>query len=74
MSRLFKPPQSLVLGHAGAQPFVVGARLDCTQPTPGHGGMLLIGSFAIFNAMLGTWLAWRLLRDEPAAVSTLKIE
>lgn len=36
--------------------------------------MLLIGSFAILNAMLGTWLAWRLLRDEPAAVSTLKIE
>jgi hypothetical protein len=37
-------------------------------------GVLLIGSFAILNAMLGTWLAWRLLRDEPAAVSNLKIE
>lgn len=36
--------------------------------------MLLIGSFAILNAMLGTWLAWRLLRDEPATVSTLKAE
>ncbi len=26
-------------------------------------GMLVIGGFAIGNAVLGVWLAWRLMRD-----------
>ena len=29
-------------------------------------GILLISTFAILNAVLGTWLAWRLLRAPPA--------
>ncbi len=29
-------------------------------------GTLVLTCFAIGNAVLGTWLAWRLLRDEPA--------
>jgi hypothetical protein len=28
-------------------------------------GMLLIGSFALINAALGTWFAWRLVKDVP---------
>ncbi len=29
-------------------------------------GMLLIGSFALVNAAVGTWLMWRLMQAEPA--------
>jgi Flp pilus assembly protein TadB len=29
-------------------------------------GMLLVGGFALCNAVLGTWLAWRLVRDDSA--------
>lgn len=29
-------------------------------------GILLVSTFAILNAALGTWLAWRLLREAPA--------
>ena len=28
-------------------------------------GMLLVGSFALANAVLGMWLMWRLLKTEP---------
>jgi len=28
--------------------------------------MLLVGGFALSNALIGTWLMWRLLRDDPA--------
>lgn len=38
------------------------------------GGVLLISSFAILNAILGTWLAWRLLREEPAVLFVPQIE
>lgn len=27
---------------------------------------LIVGGFAICNALMGSWLVWRLLRDEPA--------
>jgi hypothetical protein len=27
-------------------------------------GMLVVGGFALGNALLGTWLAWRLVRDD----------
>jgi hypothetical protein len=28
-------------------------------------GMLLVGVFALINAALGTWFAWRLVKDVP---------
>ena len=28
-------------------------------------GVLLVGGFALGNAVLGTWLAWRLVKGEP---------
>ena len=28
--------------------------------------MIIVGVFALCNALIGTWLLWRLLRDEPA--------
>ena len=28
--------------------------------------MLMVGGFALANALIGTWLLWRLLRDDPA--------
>jgi len=33
-------------------------------------GVLLVSVFALGNAVLGLWLAWRLLRDEPPAGAT----
>lgn len=27
---------------------------------------LIVGGFALSNALIGSWLVWRLLRDEPA--------
>ena len=30
-------------------------------------GVLLVSVFAVGNAVLGLWLAWRLLRDQPSA-------
>lgn len=29
--------------------------------------MLLVVGFALSNAMLGTWLTWRLVRDDPSS-------
>ena len=31
-------------------------------------GLLLVAAFALVNAVLGSWLAWRLVRDEAAPV------
>lgn len=36
-------------------------------------GILLVGTFAVLNALLGTWLAWRLLRDDAAVLSTASV-
>ena len=30
-------------------------------------GMLLVGSFALLNALLGAWLAWRLVKEPTPA-------
>jgi hypothetical protein len=35
-------------------------------------GMVVLGSFALGNALLGTWLAWRLVKDEPPGVQLTK--
>ncbi len=32
-------------------------------------GLLLVGGFALANAVLGTWLAWRLIKSPPEAPS-----
>lgn len=32
--------------------------------------MLVVGSFALLNALLGTWLLWRLLREAPSPTIT----
>ena len=29
-------------------------------------GLLLVSGFVLVNAVLGTWLAWRMVRDEAA--------
>ncbi len=31
-------------------------------------GMLVVGGFALANALIGTWLLWRLLACEPDSV------
>ena len=36
-------------------------------------GMLLIGSFALINAVLGTWFAWRLMKDVPHVLSAQSV-
>jgi hypothetical protein len=35
-------------------------------------GMLLVGGFALVNAVLGMWLMWRLVKTEPASQPTEK--
>jgi hypothetical protein len=35
-------------------------------------GMLLVGGFALVNAVLGIWLMWRLVKTEPASQPTEK--
>jgi hypothetical protein len=37
-----------------------------TKPLDGF-GLLLVGSFALCNMLLGMWLTWRLARDDPKA-------
>lgn len=32
-------------------------------------GMLLVGGFALVNAVLGMWLLWRLMKDAPTPPS-----
>jgi hypothetical protein len=36
-------------------------------------GMLVVASFALVNAVLGTWLMWRLMHTEPSATPTSKL-
>lgn len=36
------------------------------RPLPAW-AMGVVGGFALANALIGSWLIWRLLRDEPAA-------
>ena len=31
-------------------------------------GMLLVGTFALVNAVAGTWLMWRLMQENPAEI------
>ena len=35
-------------------------------------GILLVGSFALANAVLGMWLVWRLIQTAPAKSQTEK--
>ncbi len=32
--------------------------------------MIVVGGFALSNALIGTWLMWRLVRDEPQTPET----
>ena len=32
-------------------------------------GMLLVGGFALINAVVGTWLLWRLMQTKPSETS-----
>ncbi len=32
--------------------------------------MIVVGGFALSNALLGTWLMWRLVRDEPQTLES----
>ena len=35
-------------------------------------GMLLVGGFALVNAVVGTWLLWRLMQTKPAETASEK--
>lgn len=65
LSRLFQPRNPLfwlaVLLNA-----LSAALAWIVQNRPLNGwATLVVGGFAIGNALIGTWLIWRLLRDEP---------
>ncbi len=65
LSRLFQPRNPLfwiMLALNGLSPVL--AWIVHNRPLNAW-GVLVISSFAIINAVIGAWLAWRLLRDEP---------
>lgn len=65
LSRLFQPRNPLfwiMLALNGLSPAL--AWIVHNRPLNAW-GVLVISSFAITNAVIGAWLAWRLLRDEP---------
>jgi 4-hydroxybenzoate polyprenyltransferase len=67
LSRLFQPRHPafwLMLALNGLSSALVWLVHNRQLNTP---AMLVIGVFAIGNALLGMWLAWRLMRDEPPA-------
>lgn len=65
LSRLFQPRNPLfwmamaLNGLSAALAWIVHHRpLDAWAS-------LIVGGFALSNALIGSWLVWRLLRDEP---------
>ena len=66
LSRLFQPRNPLfwmamVLNAlSAALAWIVHNRVLDTWAT------LIVGGFALSNALIGSWLVWRLLRGEPA--------
>lgn len=65
LSRLFQPRNPLfwIMLSLNALSMVIGWLL---QHRPLNTlGMLVLGGFALSNAILGTWLAWRLVKQPP---------
>ena len=65
LSRLFQPRNPLfwIMLSLNALSMVIGWLL---QHRPLNTlGMLVLGGFALSNAILGTWLAWRLVKEPP---------
>ena len=64
-ARLFQPRNPLfwIMLSLNALSMVIGWLL---QHRPLNTlGMLVLGGFALSNAILGTWLAWRLVKEPP---------
>lgn len=65
LSRLFQPRNPLfwiMLALNGLSPVL--AWIAHNRPL-NTWGVLVVSGFAIGNAVIGAWLAWRLLRDDP---------
>jgi len=65
LSRLFQPRNPLfwIMLSLNALSMVIGWLLH-HRPL-NNLGMLVLGGFALSNAILGTWLAWRLVKEPP---------
>ena len=65
LSRLFQPRNPLfwIMLSLNALSMVIGWLLH-HRPLNTF-GMLVLGGFALSNAILGTWLAWRLVKQPP---------
>ena len=65
LSRLFQPRNPLfwIMLSLNALSMVIGWLLH-HRPLSTL-GMLVLGGFALSNAILGTWLAWRLVKEPP---------
>ena len=65
LSRLFQPRNPLfwIMLSLNALSMVIGWLLN-HRPLNTL-GMLVLGGFALSNAILGTWLAWRLVKQPP---------
>ena len=67
LTRLYQPRNPLfwlMLAFNGLSPMLAWIVHNRPLNMP---ATLMVAFFALGNAVLGTWLAWRLMRDEPAA-------
>lgn len=65
LTRLFQPRNPLfwIMMALNALSMVLGW-LARTQPLTTV-GVLIVGGFGVANAVLGMWMAWRLVQDTP---------
>lgn len=68
LSRLFQPrnPIFWIMLSLNALSMALGWLLE-NRPLNGL-GVAMVAGFALINAVLGTWLAWRLVKDAPPAL------
>ena len=63
LSRLYQPGNPLFWLMLALNALSAGLAWITHHQTLSVGASLLVGGFAIANALLGTWLAWRLVKE-----------
>lgn len=67
LSRLFQPRNPLFWLMVGLNALSPALAWIVQNRPLNTWALLIVSGFAIGNAVLGTWLAWRLVRDEPGS-------
>ncbi len=71
LTRLYQPRNPLfwmMLAFNGLSPMLAWVVHNRPLNMP---ATLMVAFFAVGNAVLGTWLAWRLMREEPPAAQKI---